>query len=242
MIDLALYVPFNSLIAIIGTIGSHIYLVLIVPVATFLYVVLDIYPVIKSFQALIRTFSFWLLWLLFSILNAVSFALFQAGSLKVLGAAGVNATVVPLLTVFFSTVGVFSIVQSFSLKFAGYKAVDLEQMFEKLRATVLTEAAGEKAELTKDRQLDLARRLTAFYNANPELIDRDYERLMSFGGRSPEKIIAEIDSAGANPRGKIVTLANRMALADERGAEQIYFQTKFMDGPATADRGDGEVR
>ena len=101
-------------------------------------------------------------------------------------------------------------------------------MFDKLRATVLTEAAAEKADLTKDRKLGLARKLVVFYAAKPELIDQDYERLMSFGGRTSAQVSAEIDAATASPRGKIATLVNTRVFTDERGASQIYVLSKFL--------------
>ena len=189
--------------------------------ATFFYLIFDLYAVITSLTALVRSVSFWLLWLLFSILNGVAFLLFQAAAVKTLEDKSIDPVVAPLLILFFSTIGTFSIVQSFSLKFADYKAVDLEKMFEKLRASVLSEAASEKAEINKNRKLALARKLATFYAGNPTAIDQDYEALMAFGGRSAAQITAEIATAALSPRGKISTLANTMVFADERGARQF---------------------
>jgi hypothetical protein len=193
-------------------------LLALVPFATLFYLLLDIYTVINSIAALVRSVSFWLLWLVFTILNSVALLVFQNTATKVLTPIGLSAVPTALLIVFFSTIGTFSILQSFTLRFGDYKPVDLQKMFENLRTSVLTEAAQKKLEVAKSRKLRLARQLTAFYELNPQAIDADSERLMNFGSRPPTKISAEIAAAAANPRGKIPTLVNTMVLADEAGA------------------------
>jgi hypothetical protein len=193
-------------------------LLALVPVATAFYLLLDLYTVINSLAALLRSFSFWLLWLVFTILNLVALLVFQKTALKVLEPVGAGPIPTDLLIVFFTTIGTFSILQSFTLRFGDYRPVDLQKMFENLRTSVLTEAAQKKLEAAKSRKLRLARQLTAFYEQNPQAIDADYERLMNFGSRPPTRITSEIAAAAANPRGKIPTLVNTMVLADEAGA------------------------
>jgi hypothetical protein len=193
-------------------------LLALVPFATAFYLLLDLYTVINSLAALVRSFSFWLLWLVFTILNSVALIVFESSAIKVLGPVGAGPVASAFLIVFFSTIGTFSILQSFTLRFGDYRPVDLQKMFENLRTSVLTEAAQKKLEAAKSRKLRLARQLTAFYEQNPQAIDADYERLMNFGSRPAAKISAEITAAAANPRGKIPTLVNTMVLADEAGA------------------------
>lgn len=190
-----------------------------VPIATFLYIVVDVYSVVASLQALVRSVSFWLLWTLFTVLNGISFVLLKAA----LHSGGAGPAVVSssdLLILFFSTIGTFSIIQSFSLKFANYKAIDLEQLFDRLRSAVLSEAAVERAGLDRNRKLRLAKRLTTHYNLQPASIDSDYA-LAAYTKRTPAQIAADIAQAEANPGGKIPTLVNRMVFTDERGARQF---------------------
>jgi hypothetical protein len=189
----------------------------LVPFATLLYLLLDLYTVINSVAALLRSLSFWLLWIVFTLLNCVALLLFQSTAATALRAIG-SPLATGFLTVFFTTLGTFSILQSFTLRFGDYKPVDFQKIFENLRTSVLTEAAQQKLELAKARKLKLARRLTAFYQGQPHAIDADYERLMKFGTRSQAQVSAEIAAAEANPRGKIPTLVNTMVLTDEPGS------------------------
>jgi len=192
-----------------------------VPLATLLYVVLDVYGVIGSFAALLRSVSFWLLWLLFTILNSVSFVILRHASGK-FGGQTLSEPSSSLLLLFFSTVGTFSVIQSYSLRFGDYKAIDLEQFFANLRAGLLSEAASKKADLARARKVKLGGMLASFYERHPSLIDNDYDRLMMSISRTQAQITDEINAANLNPRGKISALVNTMVSADESTARTFY--------------------
>jgi len=200
---------------------NHLYVE--VPAATLLFLVIDLYPVIKSLSALFSTLSFWILVAIFTVLNALSFVILTAATPSAVTSLHLSASAAEGILLFLSTIGSISIIQSFSLKIANFKPIDLDQFFQKTRAGVLTDAASGKAKQERKSSIRLASKLKGYYTANPTLIDADYTTLMAFGGRNPATIAAEIAAASGDPLGKIHPLVTKMVLTDVDSARGFLF-------------------
>lgn len=50
--------------------------------ATLIYLIVDIYPNVKSFRAILQTGSFWLLWLIFVVLNLIAWGALEVAMSK----------------------------------------------------------------------------------------------------------------------------------------------------------------
>jgi hypothetical protein len=88
-------------------------------VMSFVYLVLDIYPQVKSFKAIRSTQAFWVLWLVFSFLDSIAFGLvYHSARNQVRALIDPPALAVAALLLL-STVGVYSILQNFTVYFAG---------------------------------------------------------------------------------------------------------------------------
>lgn len=172
--------------------------------------------------ALISTFDFWLLWFIFSVLNGVSFVLLS-GTPPTLLVNHQSAERSSWLILFFSTIESISVVQSFSLKIADYKPIDLDTTFQEFRASVLTDAASKRGFEERKSAIGLATNLETYYTANPGIINGDYATLITFGGRAPATITAGIASAATDPLGPIQTFVNKMVLTDVESARGFLF-------------------
>jgi hypothetical protein len=84
-----------------------------IAVATFLYLLIDLFIVVKTFTPILKALSFWFLWLLISILNLLAFEALHSQSAAP-GKQFGNAQELALIV--FSTLGTVAIVQSFALK------------------------------------------------------------------------------------------------------------------------------
>src|SRR5712691_7737251 len=100
-----------------------------IAIAAFVYLVFDTYPIVKSFRASFCTGSFYLFWMILSVLNLVAY-----GALKISSddkiTQWVGADLAGLTLVLLATIGTVGILQSLTLKLADYKFVDVGKMID----------------------------------------------------------------------------------------------------------------
>lgn len=96
-----------------------------VAAATFLYLLIDLFIVVKNFAPIVRAPSFWFFWLLVSILSLLAFeALWLSNVGQQFGKAR------PLALITFSTFATVAVLRSFALKIGDSKLVDVSTMIE----------------------------------------------------------------------------------------------------------------
>ncbi len=190
-----------------------------------LYLVFDIYPVVKSFQAIFRTGSFWLFWIIFSILNTVAYeALNGAGGQRIKGLV-TNPVLAHLAVMLLATLGTISIIQSFTLKVAEYKFVDFGKLVEGFRSQVLADISRVSADQERQRALAVADRIYQKYKNEPDALRNEYAGVMAFGNRTVEQIGQELtelkEEADKANLSFERTLARRIAQVDIKRAQQL---------------------
>src|SRR5438046_2983823 len=122
-------------------------LVVVLAIATLIYLLVDIYRAVRSFQGILRCQQFWLLWHVFLLLNLIAWGALQVAlnskAKELVGREDLAA----LLIVVLSTLGTVTVIQSFTLKAADLKLVDIGPIIEKYRNSVLTDIAEKVREL-----------------------------------------------------------------------------------------------
>jgi hypothetical protein len=166
--------------------------------ATLIYLLVDIYPSIKSFEAMGKTGSFWLLWLVFVVLNLIAWgALEVAVGLKAKEWVG-RPELAALLLVVLATLGTVTMLQSFTLKAADVKVIDVGPLVENFRQAVLASAAANMAVLRKREERQLASKLAAKFAGNAVALRTHYHTAFSFGGNTTAQIgdqLAQLQTA-----------------------------------------------
>ena len=117
--------------------------------------------------------AFWILWLVFSFLNSLAFSLLSSTSVEHIKAA-IHSPLLGVAAVqLLSTIGVYSILQSFTLQFAGQKVVDVEQLVSRFRGEALKAAAVRRTELKREQARSIAEGLRDLYKADPQALTED---------------------------------------------------------------------
>jgi predicted PurR-regulated permease PerM len=193
--------------------------------ATLVYLVIDIYPSVKSFTAIVQTFSFWLLWIIFSLLNVIAWAaLWLAAEGRVYSMLN-DHPLTSLVIVILSTLCTLTILQSLSVKIADYKFIDVGLLIESFRKTVLSDIGDRLVQSTRRTQQRCADRLFIKYQNNLQGLRDAYANTMSFGGRTLPEIGQELanleQQAAANNLSVEPELALRIAKADIQRAKEL---------------------
>jgi len=189
------------------------------------YLTLDFYPEVPSLSAVWRTPSFWMLWAVFSFLDTIAFAVLYEKS-HVFVESWIPEPLVSTAAIqFLSTIGVYSILQSFSLNFAGKKIIDVEQLVTRFRSSALQDATSKKTMLEHRRAGSLADRLRAVYKDDFRALSEDYSQVMSGVNMPRARIVSTVDqyknSQGSDRDALLSELAMRMAVADPESVSGI---------------------
>jgi len=194
-------------------------------VVSLAYLTLDFYPEVPSLAAIWRTSSFWMLWAVFSFLDTIAFSGLYGKSYasvqSVITAPLVATAAIQLL----STIGVYSILQSLTLQFAGKKVIDVEELLSRFRSRALQDATAKKANLEKRRAGNMADTLRAIYKDDLQALSEDYSQVMSVVNMPRARIVSTVDqyksSQGSDRDALLSELAMRMAVADPESVRGI---------------------
>lgn len=192
--------------------------------ATLVYLLIDTYPIVKTFRDTLSTGSFWLLVVLFTVLNMVAF-----GALKITSASQILAWVGPeastMALVLLSTLGTIGILQSLTLKIADYKFIDLGALVDGLRGRVLEDIARHSADRQRMRAMKVADRLHSTFGTNISILRDECASAMAFGGQSSAQITDELTRLESESTASNLTfskaLSRRIAQIDLQRAEQL---------------------
>ncbi len=174
-------------------------------IATLIYLIVDVYPNVKSFNAILQTGSFWLLWLVFVVLNLIAWsALEVAMGAKVKVWVG-HQEVAALSLIVMATLGTITILQSFTLKLADTKLVDIGALMDNYRRAVLAAVGDNVRNLRRLNEQRVALALAAKFTGRIAEMRTHYHTAFSFGGITNEQIAAELNQL------QIVATANNLS-------------------------------
>jgi len=195
---------------------------------SFLYLSIDLYQQVNSLKAIWSTVSFWMLWLVFSFLDLLAFDLLYTKSRDRI----VSLTSSPFLGTaamqFLATIGVYSILQSFTVQFAGRKVVDVQELVTRFRAKTLQLAAAKLASQSRERSRRLAAKLREIYKTDFQALREDYSQIMTLAKMPKERIIKDLtdyeESQGSAKDVLLSDLVMRMAIADPENSRGLYIR------------------
>ena len=196
-----------------------------VPLATLIYLLVDMYPSVKSFGAILRTPSFLLLWIVFSILNVLACAALKlAAGAKILAFLG-DPALANLMVVILSTLSTLTILQRFTLKIADYKFIDVGQLMESYRKRVLEDIANTVSTNARRTEQRLTDKLLAKFRNDVPTLRNEYASVMSFGGRTVTQIGQELTQLEQEAQAANLSferlLASRIVKTDSERAKQL---------------------
>jgi hypothetical protein len=198
---------------------------LVLWIVSLAYLTFDFYPQVSSIAAIWSTFSFWMLWAVFTFLDTIAFAILYEKSHQAISQIIFAPLVAKATIQFLSTIGVYSILQSFTLQFAGKKVVDVEDLIARFRGSALQAVSAKKASIERRQAGALAHDLRAIYRADEQALGEDYSQVMSLASMKEERIAFDIGeyhkSAGAERDVQLSKLAMRMARADPESVRAI---------------------
>jgi len=193
--------------------------------ATLLYLVFDTYPIVKSFVATFRSGSFYLFWVILSILNLISFGILSIGLADKL-AGTVGKSLAPMTLVLLATVGTVGILQSLALKLADYKFVDIGKMIDGYRTAVLADITRKEADRARLHSLDVAQKLSAKYTL--PILRSEYAAVMTYQGRTAAQVGQELIQLETECRDANLSferaICERIAQADIRRAQEFLLR------------------
>jgi hypothetical protein len=190
-------------------------------VVAFFYLLFDVYPTVKSFRATLSTFSFWVFWIVFSLLSTVAL-----GVLKKAAGSAINGLGFPyadVAVILLTVLGAIGILQSFTIKFADYKFIDLGKLVEGFRGQVLADISAVSAAQKKTRALAVADLLVQTFKGRTTDLRNEYAGVMSYVdivqiGKDLDKLKEQASATGLSFE---LALARRIAQADVERAEQL---------------------
>ncbi|PYT02803.1 MAG: hypothetical protein DMF60_20265 [Acidobacteria bacterium] len=202
--------------------SSAVFEIPAVAIAAFFYLVLDTYPVVKSFKATLHTGSFYLFWLVLTTLNLIAY-----GVLKISAADKIDKLVgpglAPLTLVLLATIGTIGVIQSLTIKLADFKFIDIGKVIEGFRVIVLADISKISADQERLLAMAIASKLSGKLDLH--LLRTEYAAVMRFAGRTDLKIAEELnqlekDVAAGDFEFKRA-IAERIAQVDIRRAQQL---------------------
>lgn len=199
-----------------------------VPIATLIYLLVDLYPSVKSFSAIVWTPSFLLLFALYTILNLIAFAALNFTAGPKINEMLHNQPVTTLTVVILSTLSTLTILQSLSLKIADYKFIDVGQLVENYRKRVLEDIASYVTTRTRSKQRELMDKLFYKFKSDITTLRNEYVDVMDFGGRSTAEIGQELNEIEQQARANNLLferqIIRRIVKVDPARAKQLLKQ------------------
>jgi hypothetical protein len=176
--------------------------------------VLGLYPQVRSFWFFSAPSYFVLLLTLFA-LNLLAAYILKNQVFK-------DGDLIAILVI--SSLGIFSVIQSFTLKFADYRLIDLSEMIDKFKLTVVNDAGRMTSRMERLKTLKTAKKLSEKYaNKVKELEQQLY--MLLFQRRSVEEareIVSQMKKDVEKEQLNLGTLlANRITQMDLERAQLL---------------------
>lgn len=193
--------------------------------ATLIYLLVDVYLTTKTFTAIFKTAAFFLLWLVYAILALLAYGAIQvAAGDKLLAFVG-HPQLARLFQVLLAVGGALTIFQSFTVKIADFKVLDLGQVVDRFRASVYSAIGEQVVNERKRRDRSLAEKLAVRFETTPDRLRDELNSLLQFAGIDGPEIITRLDGirahAAATSTSEIRGFATAIVLLDSQRAEDL---------------------
>jgi len=194
------------------------------------YLVFDFFPQVSSVRAILLTPAFWILWVVFSFLDLLAFSLVYQRSFQHVNALIPARGLAIAAVQFLATIGVYSILQSFTIQFAGQKVIDVQQLVSRFRAKALEASVAKNAMLARQYARWIAGGLREIYKADTQALTEDYSQIMSLAGLSNDRINTQlgsyINSVDLERDTLLTELVMRIAVTDKESALRLLSKRK----------------
>jgi hypothetical protein len=200
---------------------------------SFLYLTIDLYQQVASLKAIWSTVSFWMLWLVFSFLDLLAFDLLYSQSHQRMDALNLSPVMEVAAMQFLATIGAYSILQSFTVQFAGRKVVDIQELVTRFRSKTLQMAAARLSSQTRENSRRLAARLRDVYKNDLLALNEDYSQIMTLAKMPRERILSDLaEYEGGEGTVREVFLSDlvmRMAIADPENSRGLLLRRRLHE-------------
>ncbi len=163
-----------------------------VALSVLLYLIIDISTVAPGpIQTMFLVLEFWVLWLILCVLTLLSYGVLKttAGT-KISNAFG--ADLATLATIVLAVLSSLTVIQSFSLKIADTKILDVQKILEKFRVVVLAKISRENAQSEARKRMRLADKLNAVFENDVQALREEYAEVLTNSGLEQAKILTSL--------------------------------------------------
>ncbi len=157
-----------------------------------------------------RTLSFWLLWLILCVLTLLSYGVLKttAGT-KIANAFGPELAT--LATIVLAVLSSLTFIQSFSLKIADVKLLDVQKILESFRIRVLTNISSDNAKRESLKRMRIADKLHAQLQNDVQALREQYAQVLAQAGIEPPRIAVLLTDSEHEAKAASLSLARILA-------------------------------
>ncbi|MHB8214914.1 MAG: hypothetical protein ACYDDS_02435 [Candidatus Sulfotelmatobacter sp.] len=165
---------------------------LAVALAVLVYLIIDLSPLIPgSLWSMFRSSGFWILWLILCVLTLLSYGVLKTtAGVKISNAFGPELAT--LATIVLAVLSSLTIIQSFSLKIADAKILDVQKILEKFRVGVLANISKTNAEAESLKRMRIAKDLFALFEQDAQALREEYADVLAQTGLRSSKIASSL--------------------------------------------------
>jgi len=174
-----------------------------VVLAVLVYLIIDLSPLVPgSVLSIFRSLGFWILYFILCVLTFLAY-----GVLKTTAGTKISSAFGPefatLATIVLAVLSSLTVVQSFSLKIADAKILDVQDILQKFRVRVLATISQDNARKEARKRMRLADRLYARFRDDVKSLRQEYATVLEQSGIEASAIAkllvdCEHESAGAD--------------------------------------------
>jgi hypothetical protein len=165
---------------------------LAVALAVLVYLIIDLSPLIPgSLWSMFRNLRFWILWIILCVLTLLSYGVLKttAGT-KISNAFGPELAT--LATIVLAVLSSLTVLQSFSLKIADAKILDVQKILEKFRVGVLANISKTNATAESLKRMRLADELCTLFEQDVQALREEYAQVLGQAGVGAPKIAVSL--------------------------------------------------
>ena len=182
-----------------------------VVLAVLVYLIIDLSPLVPgSVLSLFRNLGFWILYFILCVLTFLAYGVLKttAGA-KIANAFGPEFAT--LATIVLAVLSSLTVVQSFSLKIADAKILDVQEILQKFRIRVLANISKDNARMEARKRMLLADKLYARFNDDVKSLRQEYATVLEQSGISPSEIAKSLVDCEHEATGADLSFARQLA-------------------------------
>jgi len=157
-----------------------------------------------------RNLGFWILWLILCVLTLLSYgALKTTAGTKISNAFGPDLAT--LATIVLAVLSSLTVLQSFSLKIADAKILDVQKILEKFRVGVLANISKTNAKAESLKRMRIADELYALLKQDVQGLREEYAHVLEQAGLGASKIASSLAECEGEARSANLSFERELA-------------------------------